>query len=57
MQSPVVQEAEEQEVIRGCSVNYPALLQELEKSFTLCSARAVLRTEMMKVDRKGDDRN
>ena len=57
MQFPVVQEAEEQEVIRGCSVNCPALLQQLEKSFALYSARTVLRTEMIKVDRKGDDRN
>lgn len=57
MQSPVVREAEEQEVVRGCSVNCPALLQELEKSFALSSAQAVLRTEMIKVDRKSCNRN
>ena len=57
MQSPVAWEAGEQEVIRGCSVNYPTLLQELEKSFALYSAWGVLRTEMVKVDRKGGDGN
>lgn len=49
--SPVVCETEEQEVIRGCSVSYPTLLQELEKSFALCSTQAVLRTEVTNVDR------
>lgn len=56
-QCPGVREAEEQEVIRGCSMNCPTLLQELEESFALYSAKAVLRREMIKVDRKGGNRN